>query len=90
MVGAGNTSTSITNDDTERVRDMILQNRWVTVDEVAHQLQHSHGAAYEIIQNSLAFHKVCVRWDPKLLKELHKEKSLDICKRLLDCRGAEG
>jgi hypothetical protein len=37
---------------------MILQNRRVTVDEVARQLQLSHGAAYEITQNRLAFHKV--------------------------------
>jgi hypothetical protein len=36
---------------------MILQNRWVTFDEVAHQLQISHGAAYEIIHNRLAFRK---------------------------------
>ena len=36
---------------------MILQNRWVTIDEVAHQLQISHGAAYEIIHNRLTCHK---------------------------------
>ena len=89
MEGAGNKSTSITDDDTEQVRDVILQNRRVIVDEVAHQLQLSHGATYEIIQNRLAFLKVCVRWDPKQPKELHKEKRLDMCKRLLDRYGAE-
>jgi len=36
---------------------MILQNRWVTIDEVVHQLQISHDAAYEIIHNRLAFRK---------------------------------
>jgi hypothetical protein len=29
-------------------------------------------------------------WAPKQLTEFHKEKRLDICKRLLDCYGAEG
>jgi hypothetical protein len=38
---------------------MILQNRQVTDDEVAHQLQIIHGSPYEIIHNRLAFHKVC-------------------------------
>jgi ribosomal protein S25 len=61
MDGVGSTSTSITDDDKEGIRDVIPQNRWVTVNEVAHQLQISHGAAYEIIQNRLAFHKFCVR-----------------------------
>jgi predicted transcriptional regulator len=37
---------------------MILQNRWVTVDEVAQNLQIIRGSAYKIIHNRLAFHKV--------------------------------
>jgi hypothetical protein len=39
---------------------MILQNRRVTVDELAHQLQIIRGSSYEIIHNRLAFHKVFV------------------------------
>jgi transposase len=52
-------STSITDADVEQVYGMILQNRRVTADEVAHQLQIIHGSTYEIIHNRLAFHKVC-------------------------------
>jgi hypothetical protein len=33
---------------------MFLQNRWVTIDEVAYQLPISHGSAFEIIRNRLA------------------------------------
>jgi hypothetical protein len=44
---------------------MMLQNRRVTVNEVAHQLQISHGSVYEIIHNRLAFHKVCAQWVPE-------------------------
>jgi hypothetical protein len=57
--GTGHQSTSITDADAERVYGMILQNRRVTVDEVAHQLQIIRDSAYEIIHNRLAFHKVC-------------------------------
>jgi len=55
--GAGRLSTSITVANTERVRDMILQNRRVTTDEVADQLQIRHGTACEIIHDKLAFDK---------------------------------
>jgi hypothetical protein len=47
--GTGRQSTSITDADMEQVYGMILQNRWVTVDEVAHQLQISYGPAFESI-----------------------------------------
>jgi transposase len=57
--GTGRKSTSITDADAEQVYGMFLQNRRVTVDEVAHQLQIICGSVYEIIHNRLALHKVC-------------------------------
>jgi predicted transcriptional regulator len=48
----------------ELVYVMILQNRQVTLDEVAHQLQISRGSANESIHNRHAFHKVCAWWVP--------------------------
>jgi len=57
--GARRLSTSITDADTEQVCDVIPQNRQVTIDEVAHQLEISHGSSYKIIHKRLAFHKVC-------------------------------
>ena len=71
----------------KRVYGMILQNRQVTADEVAHQLQISRGLAYESIHNR---HKACAWWAPTQLTELQKEKYLDICKRLVDRYCAEG
>jgi hypothetical protein len=82
--GTRRQSTSITVADMERVYGMILQNRRVTVNEVAHQLQINHGSAYESIHNRHAFHKVCARWVPEQVTELHKEKCLDVCKWLVD------
>jgi hypothetical protein len=41
----GRTSTSFTDANMKRVHDMILQNRRVSIDEVAHQLQISHVSA---------------------------------------------
>jgi hypothetical protein len=51
--GTGRQSTSITDADMEQVYGMILQNRRVTVDEVAHQLKIIRSSAYEIIHKFL-------------------------------------
>jgi hypothetical protein len=63
---------------------MMLQNRQVTVKEVAHQLQISHGSTYEIIHNRLAFHKVCSRLVPE------QRETFGHCKRPVDRCGAKG
>jgi len=54
--GARCPSTPVTDANMEQGHDMILQNRWVIIDEVAHQLQISHCSAYAIIHSRLAFH----------------------------------
>jgi transposase len=59
--GAGRPSTATDDANIERVRDMILLDRRVTIDEVANRLQISHSSVYKIIHNRLGFHKVCAR-----------------------------
>jgi response regulator of citrate/malate metabolism len=56
--GTGRLSKSITDENIKRVRDMILQNRQITIDEVAHQPQISHCAACLVIHHKLAFYEV--------------------------------
>jgi len=79
-----------TNDNIERIRDMVLLDRRPTIDKVANCLQISHGSAYEIIHNRLGFHKVCARWIPKQLTMLHKQTRLNICQQNLDRYVKEG
>ena len=69
--GAGLSSTVITEGNIERARDMLLLDKRVTIDEMAHVLQISHGSAYEMMHNKLGFHKVCARWVPKQFTEMH-------------------
>ena len=59
--GKGRLSKSITDENMERVRDVMLQDRQLTIDEVAHQLEISHCAACEVIHHKTAFHKVSLR-----------------------------
>jgi len=63
---------------------MILENRRVTIDEVANHFEISHGSACDIIHNRLGFRKVCARWVPKEFTEEQKNNRVAICQRLLD------
>ena len=39
--------------------------------------------------NKLRFHKVCARWVPKQLTEVHEQTRVDICQKHLDLYGNE-
>ena len=56
---------------------------------MVHVLQISHGSAYEMMHNKLGFHKVCARWVPKHLTELHKQMCVDISQKHLGYYGNE-
>ena len=79
----------MTEDNIERAHDMVLLDRRVSIDEVARVLQISHGSAYKMMHKKLRFHKVCARWVPKQLTELHKQMHVDICRKHLDHYGNE-
>ena len=51
---------------------MVLLDRRVTIDEVAHVMQIIHGSAYEMMHNKFGFHEVCARCVPKQLTEVYK------------------
>ena len=80
----GRPSTSITDSKDEDARAIILENRWVTIDELANHFEISHGSAYDINHNRLGFRKVCARWVPKELTKEQKNNRVAICRRLLD------
>ena len=87
---AGRPSTSNADSKVEDARAMILENRRVTIDEVANHFEISHGSAYDIIHNRLGFREVCARWVPKELTEEHRNNRVAICQRLLDRYAKEG
>ena len=80
---------AITEDNIEHAHDMVLLDRQVTIDEVAHVLQIHHGSAYELMHNKLGFHEICARWVPEQFTEVHKQTHVDIYQKHLDCYGNE-
>jgi hypothetical protein len=65
-------ATFSTDENIERVRALILNNRRVTTNEEEHYMHISHGYFREIIHKGLGFHSVSARWVPKHLKEKQK------------------
>ena len=56
----------------QAVEDLIKSDRRVTLDEIATNLDISHGTVYAIVREKLRFSKVSCRWVPKMLTDDHK------------------
>lgn len=59
-----------------KVENMVLQDRRVTIDEIAAALDLSHGTVHSIVHEKLAFSKVSCRWVPKMLTDEHKAQRI--------------
>ena len=60
----------------QAVEDLIKSDRRVTLDEIATNLDISHGTVYAIVREKLRFSKVSCRWVPKMLTDDHKMQRL--------------
>lgn len=75
-------STMTIDGNIEQARPLILNSWQLIINELANQLQVSHGSVYEIIHNRLRFRNVCTRLVPKQFMEQHRRNRLQICGRL--------
>ena len=64
----------------QAVEDLIKSDRRVTLDEIATNLDISHGTVYAIVREKLRFSKVSCRWVPKMLTDDHKMQRLMACR----------
>jgi hypothetical protein len=62
----GRPHTAYTPETMEHVERVVRENRRVTADEVALELDISHGCAHHIMHDVLQYHKVCARWAPRV------------------------
>ena len=60
------------------------------MDEIAANLNISHGSAHHVIHDVLRFHKVSARWVPWQLTLELEERCVDACEELLWHFEAEG
>lgn len=75
---SGRPRTSTTDENIQKVDDLIRQDRRLKIRYIATELDISKSRVYEIVHNSLGYHKVCARWVPKQLTDDHKQSRMGL------------
>ena len=65
------------------VEAIVMENRRVTMNDIAACLKISHGSAHHTVHDVLQFHKVSARWVPRQLTPELRERRVDACEELL-------
>lgn len=76
-------ATSINEENVEKVKKIVFENRRVTEREIASELNISNGSAHSIIHDVLGMRRVSARLVPKLLNFLQKEERKTVAKEML-------
>jgi response regulator of citrate/malate metabolism len=65
------------------VRELILENKQITIDELADRTRISHGSAHRIVSKILNIKRVEEKWIPRKPSDIEKGKRIDICRQNL-------
>ncbi|XP_011859854.1 PREDICTED: putative uncharacterized protein FLJ37770 [Vollenhovia emeryi] len=80
---AGRPSTSRTDDNVQRVRDVLNSNRRLSVRMIADQIGIDKMIVHTIITEDLAIRKICAKFVPKVLTDDQKQRRVSACEDLL-------
>lgn len=80
----------VTDANIARAEEIVMDNRRITLKEIAQMLEISYGSAQNIVHNVLQFNKVSARWVPRQLTSELKERRVDACEELLRRFNVEG
>ncbi|XP_045451016.1 histone-lysine N-methyltransferase SETMAR-like [Melitaea cinxia] len=75
---AGRPSTSLTEDNVKKVKDVVLADQRVTIRHAAEVTGISYGSVQRILANELHLKKVSARWVPRMLTDEQKKNRVDI------------
>jgi len=81
---SGRPSTSTDDVHIDAVRDLILQNRCLTIREIAEDVGISFGSCQAILTENLNMHRVAAKFVPRVLTEDQKANCVNISQELLD------
>ncbi|GFR86711.1 histone-lysine N-methyltransferase SETMAR [Elysia marginata] len=80
---SGRPKTSINEENTTRVDELIKCDRRMKIREIALKLQIPKSMVHEIVSDTLGYRKVSARWVPKMLTEDRNLQRIEISQRLL-------
>ena len=81
---SGRPSTNRTDENVERVRQKVRNDRRLTVGMVAHELGMNCERVWRIITKDLGMRKICAKMAPWLLNEGPKERRVQMCQNILE------
>jgi len=76
----GRPATAVTDENVAAVRELILQKRQVTYEQIRATLGIGMSAIQKILHDHLAIRKLCSRWIPHNLTQAQKEARVKWCK----------
>ena len=76
-------ATSVNDENIEKVKKILLENRSVTDREIAREVDISNGSAHTVIHDVLDMRRVSARLVKKLLKFLQEEERKTVAKKML-------
>lgn len=80
----GRPSTSTTDANVKEVKEMVLNNRRITIREVAEDVGISVGSCHEIFSDILGMKRVSAKFVPKLLNFDQKSRRMSISQEMLN------
>jgi len=81
---SGRPSTSLTEDNIKKVKEIVLENRNSSLREISHELKMSHESVRSILINNLNMRRVAARLVPKDLNFLQKRYREQVSLDMLD------
>ena len=79
----GRPSTSTTDENVEKVKEMAMNDRRITIREVADDDDISIGSCHEIFSNVLGMKRVAAKFVPKLLNFEQKQRRMEVAQESL-------
>ncbi|XP_018338920.1 PREDICTED: putative uncharacterized protein FLJ37770 [Trachymyrmex septentrionalis] len=79
---ASRPSTSVNDDNMEKVKEIVLENRRVGIREIAEALNISYGSTQHILVNVLGMKRIAARLVPKDLNKSHRSATRPFNQRL--------
>ena len=79
----GRPITSTTDENLEKVKEMVMNDRLITIREVADDVSISIGSCNEIFSNVLGMKRVAAKFVPKLLNFEPKQRRMDMTSKLI-------
>ena len=80
---ASRPSTSVNDDNMEKVKEIVLENRRVGIREIAEALNISYGSTQHILVNVLGMKRIAARLVPKDLNFLQKARRVEVAEEML-------